>query len=71
MEKGISFAGNGMDDVSSKMPSYMSGSLGSGSAIEGSPDTNQGNVSASETLAQTMGMPSASGAGEIKFAGNV
>ena len=69
MANGISFTGDGDQDVGSSMPTELkSGSLSNGGPISGGPDTNEGMSTDNFSVSNTIGeVPSGSG---IKFVGD-
>lgn len=69
-DRGISFAGNGMDDVSmDKMSTTQGKSLSSGGPISGGPESNPGMTTDSVKPDNWMDTPP-KGQGTIKFAGD-
>ena len=71
-ERGISFAGNGGDDVSSSMPKALpTGSLGNGGPIMAGPETNRGATADAPVRPANAIGDAPSGSGTIQFVGDI
>ena len=67
-DRGISFTGDGAQDVGGMPAGLPTGSLSEGGPIKGGPESNMGMTSSSESVSNTIGGTMTGGG--IKFAGD-